>query len=239
PTGFDMGLALGEFTATMHKRYPTATIRGITLSKNSGGLEIMVPNWKSRDRLQIQFADITMGSPAASMPVTHPDSSKFSSGRPFLDEKFDLIFCGAAVQTTHTRAEYRQSRERFRLITSQIILALLRIHPNDSSSTADLIHRFTRFSNVRLFKPRRKHAIRSSSYMIATKVRPQSEEAQFALQGWKAQWNNTTFQIESDLPSSLDISEQLVHDMLVEFGTQLIALATPVWEIQAQALRKS
>jgi hypothetical protein len=59
-----------------------------------------------------------MGRPATSIPITHPDMAKFSSDRPFQEEIFNLIFCGATARRAHTRVGYCESSEPLRLVTS-------------------------------------------------------------------------------------------------------------------------
>lgn len=71
----------------------------------------------------MEFLDVTMlademGTPATSIPATHADLANFSSHKPFLGENFDLVFYDTAVLRTHSRAAYRDSRERLRLTTS-------------------------------------------------------------------------------------------------------------------------
>lgn len=248
----DMGIAPGGFTSAMLKRHPTATVRGITLPPEIGGLEVMLPMWRLDERIHIEFLDVTMlademGTPAKSISVTHADSANFSSHRPFLGEELDLIFCGAAVQRTHSRAAYRESRERLRLTASQLVVALQRVreggslvvllHKPEAWYNVELINTFTRFSNVFLFKPKRKHAIRSSFYMVATKVRPRDTDALSAIRVWKDQWETTTFGTDVTLKACLYVSEDHVRSVLADFGSQFITLATPIWKIQAGGLR--
>ncbi|KAH8197334.1 hypothetical protein TruAng_008500 [Truncatella angustata] len=252
PRVLDMGMAPGGFTSAVLKRHPTVTARGISLPSEAGGLKIMLPEWRSDPRIQVDFLDITMlademGTPAASIPETHADSMIFTSYRPFLGEEFDLIFCGAAVLRTHPRATYRDSRERLRLTTSQLVMALQRVrdggslvvllHKIEAWDNIELINSFTRFADVRLFKPRRKHAIRSSFYMVATKVRPRHSDALSAVDQWKRRWETATFGTDDTMKACLHVSEDSVHRILTEFGSQFIALATPVWKIQAAGLR--
>jgi 23S rRNA U2552 (ribose-2'-O)-methylase RlmE/FtsJ len=254
PRILDMGMAPGGFSATVLRLTPTATIRGITLPKEIGGLEVMLPRWQFDTRVLIEFVDVTMltdemGQPATSIPGTHPDFPNFSSVRPFRDERFDLVFCGAAVQRAHPRAEYRESRERLRLVTSQLVVALQRLRDNGSLvllmhkaeawDNIKIISTFSKFSDVCLFKPKRKHAVRSSFYMVATNVHPYSEDALSAIHEWKEQWHDATFRPNSMLTTRHRMSADTVRDMLTEFGPRLIDLATPVWKIQADALRSA
>ena len=250
----DIGMAPGGFTQTVLHKHCDARIRGITLPSEMGGLQIMLPSWKDDLRIRLEFADITMqanemGRPATSIPTQHPDIAKFSSKRPFQDETFDIIFCGATGATTrleHTGAKYHESHKRLRLATSQLVFALQRLrnqgslvlvmHKPESFDTAEVIRTFTKCSHVRLFKSKRKHTITSSFYMVATEVDTQSEEMQSAVFKWKRQWEAATFQADQE-PSSA--SGDQVREMLTEFGPQLIDLATPLWKTQADALRAS
>jgi 23S rRNA U2552 (ribose-2'-O)-methylase RlmE/FtsJ len=254
PRVLDIGMAPGGSTETVLRKHCDATIRGITLPLDIGGLEVMLPRWNADPRVLIEFLDVTMlademGRPTTSIPTVHPDIANISSNRPFQGENFDLVFCGATVQLAHARADYRESQERLRLATSQLVVALqhlrdhgslvLVLHKPEAFYTAEIIRTFTRFSNVPLFKPRKKHAVRSSFYMVATSVDMQSKETQSAILGWKKQWENATFQLD-DAPSACSrVSEDRVCEMLAEFGPQLIKLATPVWRTQADGLRSA
>jgi hypothetical protein len=137
-----------------------------------------------------------MGRPATSIPTQHPDIKKFSSKRPFQNETFDLVFCGATgARLAHAGAEHHESHKRLRLVTSQLVFALQRLrnqgslvlvmHKPESFNTAEVIHTFTKCSTVRLFKSKTKHAITSSFYIVAMKVDTQSEEMQSAMVKWK------------------------------------------------------
>jgi 23S rRNA U2552 (ribose-2'-O)-methylase RlmE/FtsJ len=255
PRVLDIGMAPGGFAQTVLRKHRDARIRGITLPSDMGGLQIMLPGWRDDLRVRIEFADITMlademGWPATSIPTHHPDIAKFSSKRPFQDETFDLVFCGATGATTRhadAGAEHRESHKRVRLATSQLVLALQRLrnqgslvlvmHKPESFDTAEVIRTFTKCSTVRLFKSKTKHAITSSFYMVAMKVDTHSEEMQAAVVKWKKTWEDTTFPPDGALSTCLRASEGQVREMLAEFGPQLIDLATPLWKTQADALR--
>jgi len=257
PRVLDIGMAPGGFAQTVLHKYRDAKIRGITLPSEMGGLRVMLPGWRDSLKIRIEFADITMlanemGRPATSIPTQHPDIAKFSSQRPFQNETFDLVFCGATGATTRRAgagAEHREPHKRLRLATSQLVFALQRLrnqgslvlvmHKPESFDTAEIIRMFTRCSSVRLFKSKTKHAITSSFYMVAMGVDTQSEEIQSAIAEWKKQWEDATFQSDDALSTCPRVSEDQVREMLAEFGPQLIDLATPLWKIQADALRAS
>lgn len=253
----DIGMAPGGFTHTVLRKHPDARIRGITLPSKIGGLQIMLPRWRDDLNIRIEFADITMlanemGRPTTSIPTQHPDIAKFCSKRPFQNETFDLVFCGATGATTrraHAGDENHESRKRLRLATSQLVFALQRLrnqgslvlimHKPESFDTAEIIRTFTKCSSVRLFKSKLKHAITSSFFMVAMHVDTQNEEMQSAVVRWKKQWEEATFQSDEALSTCFHASEDQVREMLAEFGPQLIDLATPLWKTQADALRAS
>jgi hypothetical protein len=250
-------MAPGGFAQTVLSKHQDARIWGITLPSDMGGLSIMLPKWRDDLRIRVEFADITMlanemGRPATSIPTQHLDIAKFSTKRPFQDETFNLVFCGATgakTQLERTDAEHHELHKRLRLATSQLIFALQRLrnqgslvlvmHKPESFDTAEIIRTFIKCSRVRLFKSKRKHAITSSFYMVATEVNTQSEEMRSAFVKWKRQWEAATFQPDQEPSDCLRASEDQVREMLAEFGPQLIDLATPLWKTQADALRAS
>lgn len=66
------------------------------------------------------------------------------------------------------RAQYREKSEASRLLTNQLVLALQRIsmsgtvvillHKVDSWGTVALLYTFSKFSSLRLLKPKGKHS---------------------------------------------------------------------------------
>jgi len=72
--------------------------------------------------------------------------------------------------------------------------------------------------------------------MVATNVRPHCEEANPSIAEWRKQWECATFGSVEVLASQSVVSEDDVHDLLAEFGSQVMDPAKPVWQIQADAL---
>jgi 23S rRNA U2552 (ribose-2'-O)-methylase RlmE/FtsJ len=254
PRVLDIGMAPGGFSKTVLRTHPKARIRGITLPLEIGGIKMMLPGWQTDHRVRMKFLDVTMlademGRPTTSIPTDHTDFAKFSSRRPFKKETFDLVFCGATVRYVQARAEYRESHERTRLVTSQLVVALQRLrqrgslvlvmHKVEAINTAEIIRTFTKCSKVRLFKPEKKFAIKSSFYMVAMEVDTENKDLQSAILKWQKQWEDATFEANNALPACSPASEDQVREMLTEFGPRLIELATPLWKTQADALRSS
>lgn len=255
PKALDLCMAPGGFAGAVLRAIRNAIVCGITLPVEDGGHPMTMPLWETNQRLQTLWLDITMLAAemgADKIPPEHPEASKFSTLRPFGGQAFDLVFCDGNVLRTQKRETYRERKERVRLLTSQLILAMQRIkaggsliirfHKLEAVDTATILCSFTKFSSIQLFKPPKHHAIRSSFYMIAKDVQPQHPEAIRALKGWKKQWVEMTMDTEESDPNAhLDdqVENEKAEALLATFGPELITLGRPIWGIQANALSKS
>lgn len=235
----DLCMAPGGFTASALKYYPQAEAFGISLPRSMGGHELLVKIAAQN----VRFVDITMLAKefgVDEIPITHPEHAKFLEERPFYGQAFRLVFCDGQVLRTHSRADYRERLEATRLNVAQLILALQRIeeggtlimllHKVEAWHTTDLLYRFSQFSSVRLFKPKKKHAIRSSFYLVAEDVQPGCIAAKEAIGVWKSAWYRATFSGDvgtGDAPLVPDT--QCVNTLLEGFGRTLLALGKPVW----------
>jgi 23S rRNA U2552 (ribose-2'-O)-methylase RlmE/FtsJ len=255
PKALDLCMAPGGFAGAVLRAIRNATVCGITLPVENGGHPMTMPLWETNQRLQTLWLDITML--AAEMGVSnispdHPEASKFSSSRPFEGQEFDLVFCDGNVLRTQKRETYRDLKERVRLLTSQLVLAMQRIkaggsliirfHKLEAVDTAILLRDFAKFSSITLMKPTKHHAMRSSFYMIAQDVQPQHSEARRAVLDWKNQWYKATIDTnerDMDTRAGENVDDDKVTELLDSFGPQLIALGEPIWGIQADGLRKS
>ena len=107
-----------------------------------------------------------------------------------------------------------------------------------------LMRDFASFTDkVVLFKPRSGHKTRSSFYLVAKGVQPQHEAALQATGRWKAKWRMATFGLGSGDAFEGEVlnsgEEVAVRAVLDEFGPTLVAMAEPVFAVQAEALRKA
>ncbi|KAG9228008.1 hypothetical protein BJ875DRAFT_413373 [Amylocarpus encephaloides] len=244
----DLCMAPGGYTASALKYNPGATAFGITLPPVLGGHGVLLQSPEST----VLFLDITMLAEefgVETLPLIHPDHASFLSDRPYLDHRFHLIFCDGQVLRTHQLAEYRQHQEARRLTASQLILALQRIrtggtlilllHKMEAWDTVELLYLFSQFSSVQVFKPKKKHAIRSSFYLIARDVQPNAITAKFAVETWKQTWWEATFGGENGTGAAKVIADEgHIRTVLDQFGSKLIGLGRPIWETQANALSK-
>lgn len=206
PKVLDLCMAPGGFADQVRQGLsPLAVVNGITLPLSLGGHELLLEN---STRLKVEFLDITMlaaemGVTVSDIPLDHPEIDSFLFSRPFINQTFDLILCDGQVLRTHKRLEYREKTEALRLCMSQLVFALQHIksggtvamllHRVHCIQTLNIIYAFHKFSsNVELYKPIKYHAMRSSFYLVAKGVNPQSVHALHAVNEWKTDWASCT-----------------------------------------------
>ncbi|KAL4942697.1 hypothetical protein BDV06DRAFT_158423 [Aspergillus oleicola] len=250
----DMCMAPGGYLTTALRLNPQAKALAFTLPPADGGHDVLLPE---SSRVTTRFLDVTMlaadaGISSNEIPPDHPYADKFLSSQISEDQRFDLTFCDGQVRRTHPRPEHRKRREATRLILTQLIISLTHLKPGgtmvvllhklEAPDVVLLLHAFDKFATVRLFKPIKSHATRSSFYMIATDVMSHSGEAKAAIERWRNTWKIATFEfgIERSVYTALvhkDSPE--VERVVEEFGARLIELGRKIWDIQANALEKA
>ena len=247
-------MAPGGYTWYFLKRSPNATVKGITLSTEEGGHPMYLPHGDADPRVHVIYMDITMlavefGTPIDDVPAQHPEGAKFSADRPFSGETFELVICDGQALRTHQHERNRE-REALRLLTAQLIFGLNRMKPGgtlivllhkvDAWDNILLLQTFETFSKIRLYKPKKIHATRSSFYLIAKAVQPESAQAIQAIEGWKADWWRSTFGGEAG--TGLDkeeATENQVEEVLDRYGARLMEIGTPIWNIQLEAMKSA
>ncbi|MCJ1285239.1 hypothetical protein MMC26_004579 [Xylographa opegraphella] len=245
----DLCMAPGGYSAVALGVNRGATVRGISLPRSDGGHNLLL---RSNRPAQVEclFLDITMLASEFSVtpiPQGHPEHKSFITERPYLGQSFHLVFCDGQVLRTHTRPKHRENFEALRLTSSQLILALQRIatggtlvmllHKVDSWHCIQLLYQFSQFAQIRLFKPQRKHALRSSFYLVANNMQPEHKAAQSAVQQWKEAWWRGTFGGSEGTGLTKEITSlNVMQTVLDDFGDKFIQLARPVWQIQLEAL---
>ncbi|KAK0704079.1 hypothetical protein B0T26DRAFT_807478 [Lasiosphaeria miniovina] len=242
PAILDLCLAPGGFSLAALQRNGWSTIvRGISLPPEQGGHKVHLRNVSSEDNTTatkfVDYRDITllaeeMGVPLSKIPASHPDRDLFSSYRPYLGRKFDLVFCDGQVLRTHERGKHRQEDEALRLLTSQLVLALQRIRSGGTMMI--LLHGADKWPSMR-----------SSFYLIVKGVKPGREAAVQAVERWKVQWKLATFENEVmnerewEVLGGIEGSAMEAEAVLKEFGSELLRLAEPVFAVQAEALKQA
>ncbi|KAL7267443.1 hypothetical protein RUND412_009975 [Rhizina undulata] len=246
----DVCMAPGAFSDYALRQNPGCWIDGITLPVEEGGHEILLQT--NERKINISFTNLTLHSSflpwGKSIPVNFPDRADFNANPPlpplFL---YKLVICDGQRLRTHEHAD-RRNWEAVRLLLSQLILGLTHIkhggsmlillHRVELWYTASMIYRFSKFSNVQLYKPSAAHATRSSFYMIASNVRP--VEAVQWVEHLKDCWFKMTFNGEDGRGMGVDCAEDLdAEDLLRDFGPRLIQLGSDIWRKQRDALSSS
>lgn len=248
-TILDMCMAPGGFLAKALEKNPEACALGLSLPISDGGHRVLLPN---APNWTLDFLDITMLSAdmgVTEIPVEHPDASNMLPQRFDSFQLFDLILCDGQVLRTHIRAAYREMKEARRLLTTQLAIGLehvkvggtmiVLLHKVESMNNVSLLYTFSKFSSVKLFKPTKHHAKRSSFYMIATNIQSQHCEAALAVEEWKRQWRIATFGSDSEYEEAFGTACLNVEKVLGEFGGDLVRLGRGVWRTQSNALRKA
>lgn len=244
-----MCAAPGGFLATALRFNPKGRFLAFSLPEAMGGHKVQL---QRRPNVKLRFMDITMLAAdmgVTDIPAEHPDAANFLP-RKFTDgQVFDLILCDGQVLRTHARASYREKREARRLIVTQLALALEHVRPGgtmvvllhrvESWETVSLLHTFSKFSSIQLFKSQNAHATRSSFYMVTTNIQRRHPDAMSAVEGWKTVWKIATFGTDEEYWKMICESESRVGAVLEEFGPQLIELGRDIWGIQARALARA
>jgi 23S rRNA U2552 (ribose-2'-O)-methylase RlmE/FtsJ len=249
PNILDMCMAPGGFLAKVLEKNPGASALGLSLPVSQGGHKMLLPK---SPNMTIDFLDITMLAAdmgVTEIPIEHPDTGNMLPQRFKPHQLFELVLCDGQVLRTHTRAAYREKREARRLTITQLAIGLehvqsggtmiVLLHKVEAVDTVSLLYTFSKFSEVKLFKPTKHHAKRSSFYMIATKIQSQHREAVLAVEQWKRQWRIATFGTDSECEEEFGMACSEVERMLEEFGEELIRLGREVWATQSSALRKA
>ncbi|ESZ89830.1 hypothetical protein SBOR_9788 [Sclerotinia borealis F-4128] len=246
----DLCMAPGGYTAAALDHCNGCKAYGITLATEAGGHTVII----GKSRLQgLRFHDITMYTEFCPSDKDIPEDfkSRFSDIKPFKHIKFHLVFADGKTLRTHDRIkdtyDANLNKETVRLQTSQLILAMNRMHKGgtlvmllhkiDTWHSASLLYTFSKFAKVEVFKPSRKHATRSSFYMIAKDIEVSHPEAIKAIEEWQKDWYRASFGglDMTGLPKE-EPTNEVVQDLLTKFGPRLTDLGQKAWMIQADAL---
>lgn len=256
PQILDTCAAPGGFLRAVLDVNQSADIYAITLPVHLGGHPLLLHIAKSNaflQTLQIQYLDITTLGVECGLKDEELKPG-MSADRPYHDIQCDLVFCDG--QLLRTNEQHRDiGLEKYaaaRLKLSQLIFAMNRLreegtmvvllHKPETEPNLRLLATFSAFSNLKVFKPHKIHATRSSFYMIASNVQSKSAAAQAVVEQWMYQWRQMTLESEGGVdemgPQSGSFGADL-HDVLEQFGSEFIELVEPVWEIQSKAIQKS
>ncbi|WAO89910.1 FtsJ domain-containing protein [Fusarium falciforme] len=251
PALLDMCMAPGAFVAQVLDKYPNARVRTMSLPLKDGGHRVRL----GHHNVAVEFRDITMlaadiGMQMDDVPTSGPDPGNLEFTKVFSDsERFDLVLCDGAVRRTHQRTAWRERREATRLTLTQLAIGLehlnnggtmvILLHKLDSWPCFSLIHNFSKFSTVQLFKHPQYHKLRSSFYLVAKNIQADSTPAKTLVLEWKERYKIATVGTEEGYSRILQVRSQDAQAALNEFGEEFIAMGRKIWKLQAEALAKA
>lgn len=247
PSALDMRMAPGGFSATIMAYYPNTTLRAVTLPLNKGGHSVHFRHPHVRlDLCDINTLAGDMG--LASIPESHPAAATFTVTKLLAQETFDVVICGCQVTRNQELEEWREHREARRLQLAQLVIALEHVksggtlvavmHKPEEIHTAELLHIFSKFAEISLFKPKRAHAKRSSFYLVAKKIDTCSNQAIEAKELWKKQWIDSTFGTADDCANISKRTADDARELLDGYGTELVKIGRPIWATQVAGLKR-
>lgn len=116
------------------------------------------------------------------------------------------------------------------------------LHKAEAWNTLELPATFAEFSELQVFKSCKKHATRSSFYLVARNVQQGCAAACLAVENWKRSWRHASIGPgPSALPTeNADGKEQeAVSRVLETFGERFVQLLDPIWDIQRPAIERA
>ncbi|KAK7433277.1 hypothetical protein QQZ08_000214 [Neonectria magnoliae] len=251
PAILDMCMAPGGFVACCLGKYPNARVRALSLPVEQGGHEVLL----ERADVQVDFVDVTMlagdmGITKDDIPADHPDAGSFLLEQRFsAGEKFDLALCDGQVLRTHERLEWREPNEARRLTSIQLALSLEHLNPGgtmvillhklEAWGSLKLLNTLSKFSDVKLFKHRQHHSIRSSFYAVAKNIQADGELATMAVADWKREWKIASLGTTAQCAEAFQPGHEDVQRLLDEFGERMLVMGRAVWGTQATALEQA
>ncbi|KAF2968870.1 hypothetical protein GQX73_g4668 [Xylaria multiplex] len=249
PSILDWCMAPGGFLSAAMYHNRSARCRAFSLPAEDGGYKVQL---SSKARITVDFLDLNLLAAdmgANVIPPTHPEAASFLPSQLSPGDMFDLVICDGQSLRTHQRPQYREILESPRLALVQLALGLEHIRPGgkmiilmhriESWRCVWLFHVFRKFSTVRVFKPMRDHAKRSSFYLVASNIQPRHKHAEEAVRMWKQAWRAATFGTEEAYRRLTQQPQAIIEEVLDSFGPEFINLATNVWETQAAALAQA
>ncbi|KAI5808635.1 hypothetical protein DFH27DRAFT_522059 [Peziza echinospora] len=160
---------------------------------------------------------------------------------------YDLVICDG-----HLRAPDQHKGRTWdpaRLIISQTIWALTFVKPGGSVlillhrlekwNTFITVYRFSKFANVRLFKPKTAFGTKSSFYLVGTNIQPENEVCKSWVEEMRQNWYTMTFGGENGFGAEVEAGAGLeVEEVLKDWGEAYVELARNIWQIQNEALKE-
>lgn len=254
PRVLDLCAAPGGFVKHVLNINPSANVDAVSLLERQGGHKMRVPFGRSDQRVSVIFTDVTMFAGEFGLPDIFKDPKNdldLAHPWPYTVSHYDMVICdGQVPRKNQVEGDYF---EPLRLTYSQLYLGLKRVafggtmivllHRSGRVRIFRLLRMFCRFSQVQIFKPAKAHAIKSSFYLVAKNIQPESPACIEAMNLFKLVWERATLKDESAssalLYRDLGLVEESLQPELEDFGHTFVELIRHTWKLQADALEKA
>jgi len=253
PLVLDVCAAPGGFVSIALDHNPTAVVYAMTLPKQLGGHPLLISHGNRNPQVNVRFLDITKLGLEYGLRLEELERD-MSAEQPYPNLQCDLVFCDGQILRTNEahRDPSREKHAATRLTCSQLILAMNRmkqggtlimlLHKAEAWNTMELLVMFAEFSDLQVFKPFKKHATRSSFYLVARNVQPGCAAARLAVEKWKLSWRYASIgpgPSASPTENADGKEQEAVSRVLQTFGEQFVQLLDPIWDIQRAAIERA
>lgn len=254
PAVLDLCVAPGGFVKHILQINPFASVDAFSLLEQQGGHKMRIPFGRTDSRVSVTFQDVTLFADEFGLPDMFKDpknETNLALRWPYMTDRYDMVICdGQVPRQNQVENDYL---EPLRLTYSQLFLGLKRVasggtmivllHRSGRVRIFRLLRMFCRFSQVQIFKPVKAHAIKSSFYLVAKNIQPDSPGCVAAMNLFKLIWQRATLKDKSAsstlLFKDLVQVERSLQPELKDFGEKFVELTRHTWKIQADALEKA
>jgi 23S rRNA U2552 (ribose-2'-O)-methylase RlmE/FtsJ len=256
PTILDLCMAPGGFAKYVLRRYSSAKVDALSLPEVQGGHKVRIPYGDQDQRVSVTFTDLTKlteGSGRPDLLKSPNNDTNLTKLWPYNIKRYDLILCDGQVPRQTPVWGDDEQFSPVCLTFAQLYLSLKRVktggtiivllHRSSIISIFRLIRKFSQFSDIQIFKPHKNYTIKSSFYLVAKNIDPDSAKCLEAMDLFKLIWEKARSRDNSVeatiLYKELSLTETSLQPELKDFGPQFIELVRPIWKIQADALEKA
>lgn len=197
PDILDICMTPGEILGKILEFNTTAEAMAFSLPATDGGYKVLLPRSPS---VTTKFLDVTKLATDMDFADEDLETGQLLPRQLDEDQRFDLIVCDGQILRTHVQSE---SHSATKITTTQLVMARQRVktggtmivllHKVENVHNIALFHTFSRFAIIRLFKPTKRDAKRSSFYMVATNIKSDHPVAVLAAEKLKKQRKFATF----------------------------------------------
>ena len=239
-TVLDLCLAPGGFSKYVLQNFPSARVDAFSLPEDQGGHRVRIPYGNQDPRVSIVFTDLTKFAGEFGVPGLFIDPKDGTNAKvwPYTIDRYDLVICDGQVPRQTVSYDDGEQFAPICLTYSQLYLGLKRVkaggtmivllHRSSRVSIFRLIRMFHHFSRVWIFKPYKSHTIKSSFYLVARDIQPESPACLEAMDLFQRIWERASVKDDSVASSvlykELALIKKPLQPELEGFGPRYVEL---------------